>query len=190
MSLFGLGDSAQVQGNFATAQQYFLDALDIAARIHWPQLILTILVGVGDLLLRTGEPDQGLELLTLVAQHPATEPPARKRAQGLLGNVYPVKANGVQELDSVVALVRELLKRPLTDAAPLEITQQGLFEPLSERELEILGLLADGLTNEEIAQRLTLVVGTVKAHNHHIFGKLGVKNRVQAITRARELGLV
>jgi LuxR family maltose regulon positive regulatory protein len=65
-----------------------------------------------------------------------------------------------------------------------------LVEPLSARELEILRLLAAGLTNQEIADRLTVVVGTVKAHNHHIFGKLGVSNRVQALARARELDLL
>ena len=61
---------------------------------------------------------------------------------------------------------------------------------LTEREREILRLLAEGASNQEIAERLTLVVGTVKAHNHSIFGKLGVSNRTQAIARARELNLL
>jgi DNA-binding CsgD family transcriptional regulator/tetratricopeptide (TPR) repeat protein len=65
-----------------------------------------------------------------------------------------------------------------------------LAEPLSEREIEVLGLLAQGLTNQQIADALTVVLGTVKAHNHHIFGKLGVSNRVQALARARELKLI
>lgn len=59
-----------------------------------------------------------------------------------------------------------------------------------ERELEILGLLADGLTNQEIADQLVLEVGTVKSHNYNIFGKLDVKNRGQAVKRARELNLL
>ena len=65
-----------------------------------------------------------------------------------------------------------------------------LVEPLTERELEILRLLALGLSNQEIADRLILAVGTVKTHNHHIFGKLGVANRVQALARARSLNLL
>jgi LuxR family maltose regulon positive regulatory protein len=69
-------------------------------------------------------------------------------------------------------------------------TVEGLLDPLTERELEILQLLADGHTNQEIAERLILVLGTVKAHNHNIFSKLGVRNRVQAISRARELRLI
>ena len=66
----------------------------------------------------------------------------------------------------------------------------ALVEPLSERELEILRLLAQGYTNQQIADALTVVVGTVKVHNHHIFGKLGVSNRVQALMRARQLNLI
>ena len=68
-------------------------------------------------------------------------------------------------------------------------TAPALVEPLSERELEILRLMAAGMTNQQIADRLYVVVGTVKVHNHHIFGKLGVSNRVQALAR-RELSLL
>jgi len=56
--------------------------------------------------------------------------------------------------------------------------------------LEILRLIADGLANREIADSLILTVGTVKAHTHHIYGKLNATNRVQAVARARELGLL
>jgi LuxR family maltose regulon positive regulatory protein len=65
-----------------------------------------------------------------------------------------------------------------------------LVEPLSERELEVLGLVAQGLSNREIAGRLFITVGTVKTHVHNIHGKLGVQRRTEAAARARELGLV
>jgi LuxR family maltose regulon positive regulatory protein len=65
-----------------------------------------------------------------------------------------------------------------------------LVEPLSERELEVLQLVAIGLTNSEIASRLFLSVNTVKAHTRNIYGKLGVHNRTQAVTRARALGVL
>lgn len=65
-----------------------------------------------------------------------------------------------------------------------------LIEALSERELEVLCLIADGLSNAEIAQRLCISLSTVKGHTSNIFGKLGVKNRAQAITRARSLDLL
>ncbi len=66
----------------------------------------------------------------------------------------------------------------------------ALAEPLSARELEILGLLAAGLSNSDIADALYLTVGTVKTHVHNVFGKLVVESRTQAIARARELGLL
>lgn len=65
-----------------------------------------------------------------------------------------------------------------------------LIEHLSDRELEILGLLAKGLTNQEIGSKLYLSLNTVKAHTRNIYGKLGVNSRTQASARARSLGLI
>jgi len=67
---------------------------------------------------------------------------------------------------------------------------QPLPEPLSERELQVLHLLARGASNLEIAQELVITIDTVKCHVSHIFSKLGVQNRVQAVRQARELGLL
>ena len=72
---------------------------------------------------------------------------------------------------------------------PSSFSPQPLFEPLSQRELEILRLIAQGLSNREIGERLFLALDTVKGHNRHIFDKLQVQRRTEAITRARELGL-
>jgi LuxR family maltose regulon positive regulatory protein len=66
----------------------------------------------------------------------------------------------------------------------------ALVEPLSERELEVLRLLALGLSNKEIADQLFLSVGTVKQHLHHINGKLEATSRTSAVARARALGLL
>ena len=67
---------------------------------------------------------------------------------------------------------------------------QPLVEPLSQRELEVLELIAQGLSNREISQRLVLALSTVKGHNQNIFGKLQVQRRTEAVARARELGLL
>jgi len=67
---------------------------------------------------------------------------------------------------------------------------QPLIEPLSERELEVLGLIAAGLSNRRIAERLVIAVGTVKRHLNNIYGKLGVHSRTQAVARAGELDLL
>jgi LuxR family maltose regulon positive regulatory protein len=67
---------------------------------------------------------------------------------------------------------------------------EELIEPLSPRELEVLHLLADGLSNQEIAGRLYLSLRTIKFHTSNIYGKLGVKSRTEAIARGRALGLL
>ena len=65
-----------------------------------------------------------------------------------------------------------------------------LVEPLSERELEVLQLIAEGLTNQEIACRLFLTLNTVKVHTRNIYGKLDAHSRTQAVARAKVLGIL
>ena len=65
-----------------------------------------------------------------------------------------------------------------------------LTEPLSDRERDVLRLLAAGMTNQEIAENLVITVGTVKQYNHSIYRKLDVSTRAQAAQRARELNLL
>ena len=67
---------------------------------------------------------------------------------------------------------------------------QMLVEPLSEREIEVLRLMAGGYKYQEIADRLVVSINTVRHHNRNIFGKLNVNSRIQAIDRARELHLL
>ena len=67
---------------------------------------------------------------------------------------------------------------------------QTLADPLSERELGVLQLLADGCSNKEIGARLNITEGTVKNHMTNVLGKLGALDRTQAALRARELGLI
>jgi LuxR family maltose regulon positive regulatory protein len=65
-----------------------------------------------------------------------------------------------------------------------------LVEVLSEREREVLQLIAEGASNQAIAATLVISIGTVKSHINHILGKLGAGNRTAAVARARELGVV
>jgi len=65
-----------------------------------------------------------------------------------------------------------------------------LLDPLSERELEILRLIATGMSNKALAETLFLTVGTVKWHLNNIYSKLDVRSRTHAVARARELGLL
>jgi LuxR family maltose regulon positive regulatory protein len=88
--------------------------------------------------------------------------------------------------------VRQLLSRfrpaaPITPSAP----QADLpIESLTRREMDVLGLIAEGLSNQEIADRLFLALSTVKGHTRIIFDKLQVQRRTEAVARARELGLL
>jgi ATP/maltotriose-dependent transcriptional regulator MalT len=70
------------------------------------------------------------------------------------------------------------------------VRPSSLVEPLSERELDVLHLLAERQTNQEIAQALCVSVNTVKTHLKNIYGKLGVNNRRQAAATATELDLL
>jgi LuxR family maltose regulon positive regulatory protein len=75
---------------------------------------------------------------------------------------------------------------PFTTQAP----KSDLIEPLSEREIEVLELVAEGLSNQEIASRLFLSQHTVKAHTRNIYGKLDVHSRTEAVARCRALGIL
>ena len=86
-------------------------------------------------------------------------------------------------------------KSPLPPTQPLiepEVrpAKDMLVEPLSQRELKILQLIAQGLSNREIGERLFLALDTIKGHNRKIFDKLQVQSRTEAVARARELGLL
>jgi ATP/maltotriose-dependent transcriptional regulator MalT len=89
-------------------------------------------------------------------------------------------------------------RAPSLEASPASLTANGssdttpepLAEPLSERELEVLTLLASGRQNREVARDLFVSVGTVKTHTNNIYRKLGVRNRAEALARARSLKLI
>jgi len=76
------------------------------------------------------------------------------------------------------------------DSRPSSSTPQPQIEPLSERELDVLKLIAEGLTNPEIASRLFLSLNTIKVHTRNIYGKLGVTNRTKAAAKARNLEIL
>ncbi len=105
--------------------------------------------------------------------------------------LYKALARGVEP-----GTVRQLLAafsaadaEPMPSSTPPAVTDV-FIEPLSEREIEVLQFIAEGLTNQEIANRLYLSLHTVKVHARNIYGKLGVKNRTQAVAKARALGII
>jgi LuxR family maltose regulon positive regulatory protein len=99
-------------------------------------------------------------------------------------------ATSLRYAQATLDRIAPLLARAGTAGTAIRHGAAGLVEPLTNRELEVLQLVATGRSNTEIAAGLFVTVGTVKAHVHSICGKLGAGNRVQAIVRARELGLL
>jgi LuxR family maltose regulon positive regulatory protein len=95
-------------------------------------------------------------------------------------------------LDSPVPAhyIRRLLVATERDAAKAVQPVTELPNPLSERELEVLALVAVGKTNQEIARELFIALSTAKTHVNNIYGKLEARNRAQAVSRARELNLL
>jgi LuxR family maltose regulon positive regulatory protein len=92
----------------------------------------------------------------------------------------------------LVAYARRILAllEPQLNGLSSSIGAQSLIDALSEREMEVLRLLAQGLSNQEIARELFVALSTVKGHNLRIFAKLQAKSRTEAVARARELGLL
>jgi DNA-binding NarL/FixJ family response regulator len=101
----------------------------------------------------------------------------------LLDAFGETRDNGPRTTDDAASIPAPELTA-ICRAMPLPI------EPLTEREMEVLRLLAAGLTNREIAEALYLSTNTVKSHLKHIYDKLDVHNRAHAVHRARELAIL
>jgi DNA-binding NarL/FixJ family response regulator len=96
-------------------------------------------------------------------------------------------------VETLVAALGDLARMggdALTSTADRQASSARMSEPLTERELEVLALVAEGASNQEIARKLVVSLATVKTHINHIFGKLDAESRVQVVARARKLGLL
>ncbi len=105
-----------------------------------------------------------------------------------------IEKQGNREGQKLIGYVEKLLaafpQAMVLSQSEIRNQRSEILEPLSPRELEILRLIAQGLSNREIGERLYLALDTVKGHNRRLFDKLHVKSRTEAIARARELGLL
>ncbi|HEX3643946.1 MAG TPA: LuxR C-terminal-related transcriptional regulator, partial [Ktedonobacteraceae bacterium] len=98
------------------------------------------------------------------------------------------KSGPTPYLDTVLAAFQQEIMEQIQVGE--QTKAQALPDPLSQRELQVLQLIAQGASNQEIAQELALAIDTVKRHVSHIFSKLGANNRVQAVKQARNLSLL
>ena len=206
-SYYGLGHTAVMTNDYDSARHRYAQALRLAADIRYVPLILTLLVGIGELLCRLGLVQKGIPLFAFVKHNSAADQETKDQATQLLNSfklqVKPKQmasllqqgqSNDIETLINIWITTLPLLDLTAASSGPdtssVADPNQMLVEPLTERELDVLIYLAEGHSNREIAERLTIAEGTVKYYTRQIYGKLQVNNRTQAVKQARELGLV
>jgi len=195
-----------LQGNLPAAKQAYREAISISERIGHHIIGMMATIGLGEVY----EAENQLELAAETYQHAvqlAGDPPASAICTAHLGLARISHQQGDLEIAHQQAMRAFYLARQLetTDLAAIceafiaqlerareagNSPHQSSMDALSARELEILRLIADGLSNHEISERLFLALSTVKGHNQKIFDKLQVQRRTEAIARARALGLL
>jgi DNA-binding NarL/FixJ family response regulator len=198
-TLLSVHSDIQVVGQASNGQE----AVDIAAKVQPDVVLMDVRMPVLDgvratHLLKQTQPRCRVIVLTTFDDDEYVFDALRSGAVGyLLKDVASARlveairatARGESILEPSVAakVIAEFTRvSSIIPAAQME----QLVEPLSERELEILALIARGNSNKEIADQLFIAEGTVKNHVTHILGKLGVRDRTQAALKARELGLL
>lgn len=198
-TLLSVHKDIEIVGQASNGQE----AVDLALKLH-PDVILMdmqmpILNGVGATRrLKKSLPNCRVIMLTTFNDNETIFDALRAGAVGyLLKDVGSAKladsiratARGESILDpSVAAKVVQEFSRVSSMVGGT--SSEVLPEPLSEREIEILGLIASGSSNKEISETLFITEGTVKNHITHILGKLSVRDRTQAALKAKELGLI
>jgi LuxR family maltose regulon positive regulatory protein len=110
-------------------------------------------------------------------------PMARLLYEALSREIFPEYVQKLLAAFPDVEPEKNLLRNPI-------LSDSEWIEPLSERELEVLQLIADGISRPEIASQLVISLNTVKTHTRNIYSKLGVNNQMQAVGKARGLGLL
>jgi len=198
-TLLSVHKDIQVVGQASNGQE----AVEVAARVH-PDVVLMdvrmpILDGVrATRLLKKALPQCRVIVLTTFDDDEYIFDALRTGAVGYL--LKDVASTQLVEAIRAAARGESILEPSVAAKVIAEFTRvssmvpaaqmEQLVEPLSERELEILGLIVRGASNKEIASQLFIAEGTVKNHVTHILGKLGVRDRTQAALKARELGLL
>ena len=203
IALAGLGRVASARRDYSAAHEWLISAVRMAAKANIVPYVLIVLTSIGELLINIGDCERAVELLALASAHKATNEEAKKRAEGLIarckGRLAPALLDGARkrgtgaDLDAIVAALPDEIARRLSavpDGSRTATREQPLAEPLTEREIEVLRCMADGLSNREIAERLVIAVGTVKWYISQITGKLGAHNRTHAVAEARRLNLL
>jgi ATP/maltotriose-dependent transcriptional regulator MalT len=186
----------------------------VAFEIHFIPLIISILLSIAELFLKAGLRERGMELLNFARTFPSSDQLTRRLAGEKLAQYNSQHetdnetqpSSSPENLDAVVntlLLEAEGLAIDTQNSPPAQVppqtrhleksvyeVEQKIFELLTEREIQILRYMNEGLSNQSIAEQLILSLGTVKWYTSQIYGKLQITSRTQAIAKARELGIL
>ena len=205
-----LAQAAAREDDYTLARNLAIQSLEIARTVYDSGSLILCLEELADVVAGQGEPAWAAQLWG-AAEHyreashtslPLVERLSRARhieqAQGLLGKqIFAERWAEGRTMTAEQAIAasptpdRTSKTQTPAQARPGRTSMtQPLLDPLSQRELEVLQLLAGGASNQEIALALVVAPGTVKLHVSHILSKLGVNSRTRAILRARDLGLL
>ncbi len=211
-ALNGLGVVYCATGDYTTAGVQLAEGLRLMAGSGFMRLFLTLMASAGDLLLQTQRPADAVRALALVHAHPSADHETRARAERLLTassmkiprDAYDEAYERGRDADPVAfatLLIPILTEPPLIvvapptgstgpNASPLVPPDQSAATGLSPRQIEVLRLVARGMTDAEIANALFISPRTVSGHLQSIYNKLGISSRAAATAFAYEQGLV
>ncbi|MEO8394105.1 MAG: LuxR C-terminal-related transcriptional regulator [Chloroflexota bacterium] len=197
-----LGNITFAMNDYSLAAFHYQQSLRILADIGgFSYYVLPTLIDLSQMWRSLEDKAKAVELLTLVAQETRALPIHREQSQHMLlqlASEIPPTAfcdaetrgrslNLSEAVQEQMGALDRLIQMPIPTTHPSASPSADL---LTARELEILRLIAEGLSNGEIAERLFIGVGTVKKHITHFYDKLDAKNRTQAVARARERQLL
>jgi len=205
-----LAQAAASERDYLVARNLAAQSLEIARTVHDSGSLILCLEELADVAAGQGEPAWAAQLWGAAERYreasnttlPQVERLGRsshiKQAQRLLGEQifaerWSEGRNMTAEQAIAASPTQERISNPPRPAQgrPAQTSVvPPLLDPLSQRELEVLQLLAGGASNQEIARALVVTPGTVKLHVSHILSKLGVNSRTRAVIRARDLGLL
>jgi LuxR family maltose regulon positive regulatory protein len=181
------------RGDYSSAKQVTILLLQTVNKSHRLRSVIRVLALQSVLYQFLGEKEKAIDTLDQALDLGEEESFIRTfldEGEPMARLLYEAAASG-HHTDYIGKLLAEYsFEARMTEAGMLGSDQTELIEPLSSREVEVLELIADGKSNQEIAGLLHISLSTVKGHTSNIYGKLNVRSRVQSVARARELGII
>ncbi len=192
----GLGRTAIRKGDSITATVLLIEVLEEGMSIGMTPLLLDAICLAAELFAVGDDCAYASQLAMYAFRHQSSTSETKQWAQHLLEQIalesmpdsgeFTMHCGAEVHIERVAMRLVEELKHLCEIQGQITSFDQPQIEPLSQRELQVLRLVAEGKSNREIGRELYLALGTVKSHLHHIFQKLDAKSRTQAVARAIE----